>query len=112
MDMNSMEIGWNNGYKAAIKERKDRLNKYKDDCFYLVDFIISSDIPVEDKKAVLLYIRELDDRIERIVDDWLEENGYCVWCGEKLKEISYQEYHPEIDAYEVIYGLHCPNDCF
>lgn len=36
------------------------------------------------------------------------EMGYCPNCGVKLITISYREYHPEVDAYEELGEIVCP----
>ena len=42
-------------------------------------------------------------------DDKVDNLGYCTECGAKLTEYHYREYHPEVDAYENMIDLCCPN---
>ena len=42
-------------------------------------------------------------------DDKLYDLGYCAECGAKLIVCHYREYHPEVDAYENMSDLCCPN---
>lgn len=41
-------------------------------------------------------------------DDEVFQRGYCTNCGAKLISVSYKEYHPEVDAYEILYDIACP----
>lgn len=42
-------------------------------------------------------------------DDKVDDLGYCAVCGSKLIEYSFREYHSEVDAYENLCELCCPN---
>ena len=42
-------------------------------------------------------------------NDEVYQMGYCPDCGTKLISVSYREYHSEVDAYETIYDITCPN---
>lgn len=42
-------------------------------------------------------------------DDKVFDLGYCTECGAKLIEYHYREYHSEVDAYENMSDLCCPN---
>lgn len=42
-------------------------------------------------------------------DNEVFEMGYCSECGTKLIEFHYKEYHSEVDAYENLCELCCPN---
>lgn len=52
-----------------------------------------------------------NDKLKYLSEDWLEENGYCCDCGEKLIEVRYEEPHDELLGcpIEVFYDLICKN---
>lgn len=42
-------------------------------------------------------------------DNEVEEMGYCPFCGNKMIVYPYREYHAEVDAWENLYEVCCPN---
>lgn len=42
-------------------------------------------------------------------EDRLREMGRCIYCGEKLQQCCHKEWHSEVNAYEDMYEMFCPN---
>lgn len=59
----------------------------------------------------LVYLAHLEDKtaIEYKAMDALQAMGRCPDCGGKYEVMYYKEYHPEVDAYEDMADMYCPN---
>lgn len=42
------------------------------------------------------------------IENYLEENGRCPLCGAKLEAKEHREYHSEVDDWETIVYIECP----
>lgn len=62
-------------------------------------------------KDILFYLYHTtkDAKLMRQIEDWFEEEEYCVNCGEKLTVYQYDEWHSEIGCYEPMCELICTN---
>lgn len=62
--------------------------------------------------SILMYLKSASNNkyICKYSDEWLEGNGYCTKCGNKMQTYSYVEKHTELDYNneEVFYALLCP----
>lgn len=47
--------------------------------------------------------------IQRRIEDWLTDHDYCYLCGTKFLLHKWNEYHPEVQAYEPMCEPYCPN---
>lgn len=72
-------------------------DKFKDDEEILVD--------------CLTYLANFKDKtiIEYKASNVLEKMNRCPHCGTKYEVMYYREYHPEVDAYEDMADMYCPN---
>lgn len=43
-----------------------------------------------------------------VVSDELDRMGRCRNCGTKLEIMTYREYHSEVDAFEPMSDIYCP----
>lgn len=63
----------------------------------------------------LVYLAHLGDEITQVngveykAMDALQRMERCPHCGTKYEVMYYKEYHPEVDAYEDMADMYCPN---
>lgn len=62
-------------------------------------------------KDILFYLYYIttDKKLKNRIEDWFDEEEYCIDCGEKLVPYEYNEWHSEVHAYETMCELVCPN---
>ena len=50
-----------------------------------------------------------DNKLSFKISTALEKMDRCPYCGTKFEVMQYREYHPEVDAYEDMADMYCPN---
>ena len=62
---------------------------------------------------ILLWLSHLDekqqDKLIRNCECELDSMGRCMRCGQPLEVMYYKEYHSEVNAYETLSDIYCPN---
>lgn len=62
----------------------------------------------EEYVDVLLTIANNNAELKNSATDELDRMGRCRNCGTKLQTMTYREYHPEVDAFEPMSDIYCP----
>lgn len=70
----------------------------------------------EDVKAdTMVWLREHlnADTPKHYIYQWLYDHDRCCVCGQKLRQVKYKEWHPEVQEFEVFNAKMCPmcDDC-
>lgn len=86
--MENMEYEIVKAIESTYKDDKDLIK----DCLYYLNKVCNSTI------------------LNRAIEDWFDENEYCIHCGCKLETKMYEEIHTELDGNptETIQEIFCP----
>lgn len=84
--------------------------KVENMCWEVIDCIVDAykddgEEGTELVKDILRYLYETttDNKLKFKIEEWFDEEHYCVDCGSKLELYEYQETHTELDGNPIEY---------
>lgn len=75
----------------------------------IINYAKKTSVNEEEYVDALLDILGINDtELKGFASRELSKMGRCTKCGTKLQTMVYEEYHPEVDAFEPMSDVYCP----